>query len=211
MSRFSCWKQLFLLPCKKQKTNKQTNVVIGLSHSRQDARTCCAQGNASEHSEVVRAPSSTSGGPEGSPWRGLQMKVVARAKREDSKTLILRGPRVSEEIKKEEEEKKNRPTRFGSKSEILTHVTYDCCFQCLREIHFAVIQSFQSPHNKPFIWMKLTELWLCNFIWQSGLLKFLRVCAALANKKKYGKVTCGQKQKPKKDAYGHYVSLVTCL
>lgn len=176
--------------------------MIGLSHSRQDARTCCAQGNASEHSEVVWAPTSTSGGPEGSPWRGLQTKVVARAKREDSKTLILRGPRVSEEIKKEEEEKKNRPTRFGSKSEILTHVTYDCCFQRLREIHFAVIQSFQSPHNRPFIWMKLTELWLCNFIWQSGLLKFLRVCAALANTKKIWESHVRVKTETKKRCLG---------
>lgn len=186
---------------------------MGLSHSRQDARTCRTQDTVSEHSEVVQAPSSTSGGPEGSRWGGLQMKVVARAKKRGFQYTHLLGPRVSEEIKEEGEEKKNRPTRFGSKSEILTHVTYDCCFQCLREIYFAVIQSFQSPHNRPFIWMKLTELCLCNFIWQSGLLKFWRVCDALAKKrkKKTGKVTCGQKQKPKRDAYGYYVTLVTCL
>lgn len=106
---------------------------------------------------------------------GLQVKVVARAKKQawgGFRDTHPWGPRVSKEIKKEEEEKKNRPTRFGSKSEILTHVTYDCCFRGLREIYFVVIQSFQSPHNRPFIWMKLTEFWLCNFIWQSGLLKF---------------------------------------
>lgn len=144
--------------------------------SRQDARTCCAQDIVSKHSVVVRAPSSANGGPGGRRWGGLQVKVVARAKIKQAwggfRDSHLLGPRVSKEIKKEEEEKKNRLTRFGSKSEILTHVTYDCCFQGLREIYFVVIQSFQSPHNRPFIWMKLTELWLCNFIWQSGLLKF---------------------------------------
>lgn len=92
---------MFLPVCK----HKQTQTLLVQACRMPE---CCTQDVVSKHSKVVRAPSSTSEGPKGSHWEGLQIKMFPRAKKEDSETLILWAHVLQKKIKRGREEKEQK-------------------------------------------------------------------------------------------------------